>query len=66
MMKIITNRLIPTIFLLAVSVSLIVVAVNLNQVFAQNPSNTDPNVLKGSITSTLLQMTAIQQSLPGY
>ena len=52
MMKIITNRLIQTIFLLAVSVSLIVVAVNLNQVFAQNPSNTDPNVLKGSITST--------------
>jgi hypothetical protein len=52
MMKITTNRLIQTIFLLAVSVSLIVVAVNLNQVFAQNPSNTDPNVLKGSITST--------------
>ena len=51
MMKI-TNRLIQTIFLLAVSVSLIIVAVNLNQVFAQNPSNTDSNVLKGSITST--------------
>lgn len=48
----ITNILIQTIFLLAVSVSLIVVAVNLNQVFAQNPSNTDSNVLKGSITST--------------
>jgi hypothetical protein len=51
MMKI-TNRSIQTIFLLAVSVSLIVVAVNLNQVFAQNPSNPDPNVLKGAITST--------------
>jgi hypothetical protein len=47
-----TNRSIQTIFLLAVSVSLIVVAVNLNQVFAQNPSNTDSNVLKGGITST--------------
>ena len=52
-MKITTNRLIQTIFLLAVSISLIVVVtVNLNQVFAQNPSNTDSNVLKGSITST--------------
>lgn len=50
MMKI-TNGLIQTIFLLAVSVSLIA-AVNLGQVLAQNPSNTDSNVLKGAITST--------------
>ena len=50
MMKI-TNGLIQTIFLLAVSVSLIA-AVNLDQVLAQNPSNTDSNVLKGAITST--------------
>ncbi|MDF0681211.1 MAG: hypothetical protein P0116_09625 [Candidatus Nitrosocosmicus sp.] len=50
MMKI-TNGLIQTIFLLAVSVSLIA-AVNLGQVLAQNPSNTDLNVLKGAITST--------------
>lgn len=40
-----------TFFLLAVSVSLIASTTNLNQVFAQNPSNPDPNVLKGSITS---------------
>jgi hypothetical protein len=51
MMKI-TNRLIQTIFLLAVSISLIVVTVSSNQVFAQNPSNTDTTVLKGAITST--------------
>lgn len=47
----ITNGLIQTIFLLAVSVSLIA-TVNLGQVLAQNPSNTDLNVLKGAITST--------------
>jgi hypothetical protein len=39
------------IFLFAVSLSLLT-ANNLNQVSAQNPSNTDPNVLKGGITST--------------
>ena len=47
----ITIRSIRTIFLLAVSLS-ILAAINLNQVSAQNPSNTDPNILKGGITST--------------
>lgn len=47
----ITNKLIQTIFLLAVSVS-IITTINLNQVFAQNPSNMDSNVLKWGITST--------------
>jgi hypothetical protein len=46
-----TSRIIQTIFLLSVSVTLIAAA-NLNQIFAQNPSNTDLNVLKGAITST--------------
>ncbi|MDQ4072741.1 MAG: hypothetical protein M3162_00410 [Thermoproteota archaeon] len=36
--------------MLAVSVS-IFTATNLNPVFAQNPSNQDPNILKGGITS---------------
>lgn len=43
--------MIPTIFLLAVSVSM-VAAINLNQVLAQNPSNSDPTVLKGAISGT--------------
>ena len=47
----IDKSIIQTFFLLAVSVSLIASTTNLNQVFAQNPSNPDPNVLKGSITS---------------
>jgi|SRR5688500_3777505 len=47
----ITIRSIQTIFLLAVSIS-VLAAINLNHVSAQNPSNTDPNVLKGGITST--------------
>ena len=50
MMKII-HKMIPTIFLLAVSVSM-VAAINLNQVLAQNPSNPDPTVLKGAISGT--------------
>jgi hypothetical protein len=47
----ITIRLIQTIFLLVVSVS-VIVSINLNQVSAQNPSNPDSDVLKGGITST--------------
>jgi hypothetical protein len=47
----ITTQMLSTIFLMTVSVSMIA-AINLNQAFAQNPSNPDPNVLKGSITST--------------
>ena len=47
----INTQMLSTIFLMAVSVSMIA-AINLNQAFAQNPSNPDPNVLKGSITST--------------
>ena len=50
MIKINTGML-QTIFMMTVSVSLIA-AINLNQVFAQNPSNPDSNILKGSITST--------------
>lgn len=46
-----TKNLIPTIFLLAVSLSLIA-GTSLNQAYSQNPSNSDPNVLKGAITST--------------
>lgn len=45
------SRMISTIFLMTVSVSMIA-AINLNQAYAQNPSNPDPNVLRGSITST--------------
>ena len=40
-------KMIPAIFLLAVSVSMIA-TFNLNQVLAQNPSNLDPTVLKGA------------------
>src|SRR3712207_5003400 len=47
----INTQMLSTIFLMTVSVSMIA-AINLNQAFAQNPSNPDPNVLKGSITST--------------
>ena len=42
-------KMIPAIFLLAVSVSMIA-TFNLNQVLAQNPSNLDPTVLKGAIS----------------
>jgi hypothetical protein len=48
MMKTI-HDMITAIFLLAVSVSVIVVF-NLNQVLAQNLSNLDPTVLKGAIS----------------
>ena len=50
-MIIITTRMLQSIFLITVSVSMIA-AIHLNQVFAQNPSNPDLSVLKGSITST--------------
>jgi hypothetical protein len=56
-----TSRIIQTIFLLSVSVTLIA-AVNLNQIFAQNPSNTDLNVLKGAITSTSNEGNATESS----
>ena len=59
-----TSRIIQTIFLLSVSVTLIA-AVNLNQIFAQNPSNTDLNVLKGVITNRV-QMRGMPQDPPGY
>jgi hypothetical protein len=47
----IDTQMLSTIFLMTVSVSMIA-AINLNPAFAQNPSNPDPNVVKGSITST--------------
>lgn len=47
----ITKNLISTVFLMAVSISLIA-GMNLNQAYSQNPSNSDPHVLKGAITST--------------
>ena len=50
MIKINTQMLL-TILLMTVSVSMIA-AVNVNSILAQNPSNPDPNNLKGSITST--------------
>jgi len=62
MMKII-HKMIPTIFLLAVSVSM-VAAINLNQILAQNPSNPNPTVLKGAISA--LQITVTQQNRHGY
>lgn len=46
-----TNKLVLTIFLMAVSISLIA-GLNLNQAYSQNPTNSDPNTLKGSITTT--------------
>ena len=42
-------KMIPAIFLLAVSVSMIA-TFNLNQVLAQNPFNLGPTVLKGAIS----------------
>ena len=47
----INTQMLGTIFLMTISVS-IIAAINLNQVFAQNPSNPDSHVLKGAITST--------------
>ena len=47
----ITTRMLKSIFLITVSVSMIA-AINMNHIFAQNPSNPDLSVLKGSITST--------------
>ena len=47
----ITNKLVSTLFLMAVSLSLIA-GLNLNQAYSQNPSNSDPHILKGAITST--------------
>jgi hypothetical protein len=52
-------KMIPAIFLLAVSVSMIA-TFNLNQVLAQNPSNLDPTVLKEPSRAT--QITATQQN----
>jgi hypothetical protein len=43
-------NLIPTLFLIGISISL-VAGLNLSQVYSQNPSNSDPNILKGGITS---------------
>jgi hypothetical protein len=47
----ITKNLISTVFLISVSLSLIT-GLSLNQAYSQNPSNSDPHVLKGAITST--------------
>jgi hypothetical protein len=47
----ITKNVISTVFLISVSLSLIT-GLSLNQAYSQNPSNSDPHVLKGAITST--------------